>query len=186
MPQFGQVFPIAEDRNVELSSVEREMRRLWEGTGGSHREEDAHVTHVCTLNLVAFAPDARSAARASEAGAAITSRYPCRVIVATADRSGPDALDCSLSAYGHMAGTADKPICCERISLYASGKSVNQLAWAITPLLAPDVPVFVWLQGDPDPGEELYKRLLRIADRLIVDLQSATRPDRLFSSITTH
>lgn len=186
MPQYGQVYPIAEDRNVDLPSIERELRNLWQGTAETRDEADAPVTRVCTLNLVAVAPDARSACRASEAGTSITARYPCRVIVATVDRSGSDALEASVSAYCHPAGASSKPICCERISLYASGKSVSQIAWAVTPLLAADVPVFVWLQGDPDPGDDLYTRLVAIADRLVVDLQSSARPDRLLPVLAAY
>lgn len=186
MAEYGQVLPLAEDRNVDLASIEQELRRLSLGAADVRDDTNAPVTRVSILNLIALAPDARSACRASEAGTAITARYPCRVIVATADRSGSTGLEASISAYCHPAGPSAKPVCCERVSLYASGKCVDQLSWAITPLLVPDVPVFVWIQGDPDPGDLLHQRLIDMAERLIVDLQSAAHPERAIASLAAH
>ena len=183
MSDFAQVFSLAEDRSVDLRSVEQELRRLWMGSSETRDDQDAPVTRVCTLNLIAIAPDSRSATRASEVGTSITSRYPCRVIVGSIDEGSPDALDASISAYCHPISASAKPIFCERITLYASGKRAKDLPWAITPLLAPDVPVFVWLQGDPDLGRDLYQRLIALADRLVVDLQSANRPERLLPAM---
>lgn len=183
MAFFGPVSAVAEDRCVELSSVETELRRLWQGANDPAAKRDAPVTRVSTLNLVAVASNARAAARISEAGAAITARCPCRVIVATVDPDAPDSLEASISAYCHSGGTGAKPICCERISLYASGESAPHLAWAITPLLAPDVRVFVWISGDVDPGSDLFRRLSDLADRLIVDFQSSEHPQRLVAAL---
>lgn len=185
MAQLGQVFPLVEDRSVDLARVDQELRALWQGHE-DRDDEKAPATRICLLNLVAIAQDARSASRASEACTAVTAGYPCRVIMVTADAHGADGIETSISAYCHPGSGAQKPLCCERIDIAASGDSVGQLGWAVTPLLAPDVPVFIWWQGDIDPGNHLYSRLVNHADRLIVDFQSFSQPNQSLRALAAY
>ncbi|MDQ2730329.1 MAG: glucose-6-phosphate dehydrogenase assembly protein OpcA [Armatimonadota bacterium] len=185
MAQLGQVFPLAEDRSVDLASVIQELRALWQGHD-DRDDEKSPATRICLLNLVAVAQEARSASRASEACTAITAGYPCRVIMVTADAHASDGIETSISAYCHPGSGSSKPLCCERIDISASGASVAQLGWAVTPLLAADVPVFIWWQGDVDPTDPLYSRLVNHADRLIVDFGSFSQPDQSLRALEAY
>jgi hypothetical protein len=66
-------------------------------------------------------------------------------------------------------------VCCEQIRLVVGGDAGRRAAGAVIPLLVPDLPVFLWCAGTPPWENEFFRRLLDVADRLIVD--SRTFPD---------
>jgi len=79
------------------------------------------------------------------------------------------ALTASITAHCHLAGGGHKQVCCEQISIYASGKSVAHLRAAVLPLLESDLPTALWWNGNFLEKAELFRRLSGVSDRLIYD-----------------
>jgi glucose-6-phosphate dehydrogenase assembly protein OpcA len=160
---------------VDVKSLGKELRRLWETTAEATPGGAAVLTRACTRNLVALASDAAEAARASELIAAVADRHPTRAFVVRANAgpgADPEALTAYLEARCLLRG-GGRHVCCEQITLDVGENARRRAAGTIVPLLVPDLPVFVWVMGDVDWDDELLVRLLDVADRLVVDSRRA-------------
>jgi glucose-6-phosphate dehydrogenase assembly protein OpcA len=80
-----------------------------------------------------------------------------------------DELSASITAHCHLAGGEQKQVCCEQISIYASGPSVEHCAAAVLPLLESDLPTVVWWQGNFLKRPDSFRRLSAVADRIFYD-----------------
>jgi glucose-6-phosphate dehydrogenase assembly protein OpcA len=200
---------------ADVSGVERELRRLWSSldsaaASSAAASAGAQITRICTLTFLAVVRngDRRQAAALAER---LGERYPSRSIVvdlnpaedARARQNG--RLGVEIALYCHARGsTGRQAVCCEQIAVTASGRAIARVPALITPLLVPDLPVYVWCPDDPpaggpaiagdtvrsrggsgggatlgpapDPAAELLRRLAEAADALIVDSAVMHRP----------
>jgi glucose-6-phosphate dehydrogenase assembly protein OpcA len=180
-----ETFTAGSETAVDVARVERQLRELWQLAAESQKGQ---ITRASLLNLVAYTETDAARDHATEVISSLTSRHPCRAIVLLCRASGPlaagvnpttageppalqlpDELSASITAHCHLAGGGGKQVCCEQISIHASGKSVAHVAAAVLPLLESDLPTVVWWQGNfllrPDP----LKRLSTVADRIFFD-----------------
>lgn len=159
---------------VDVRSLGRELRRLWEETSAP-RGGGRAITRACTRNLVALARHAGEAAAVTAAVVAASDRHPVRAFVIEAGPpSNPDALEAWLTAHCQLSA-GGRHVCCEQIHLIVGGNASLRAAGAVLPLLVPDLPVFLWCTGAPPWDDESFQRLLDVAGKLLVD--SATFPD---------
>jgi glucose-6-phosphate dehydrogenase assembly protein OpcA len=114
-----------------------------------------------TLNLIVVAPDAEGVEAAVEALEHVGPSHPLRAIVAT---PADGELRASVAS-SCWVGASDRQVCSERVVVEAGAKALPS---AVTSLLVPDLPVFLWWQGPFDEGG-LAKELSRLASRVIVD-----------------
>ena len=63
-------------------------------------------------------------------------------------------------------GASDRQVCSERVLVEAAPKALPS---AVTSLLVPDLPVFLWWQGPFDRSDRLAAELAGLASRVIVD-----------------
>ena len=148
---------------VDVAGIERQLCELWQMAG-------EQVTRASLFNLVAFTETEAARDHATEIISALTSRHPCRAIVLLAQPAEPvDELTASITAHCHLAGGGQKQVCCEQISIYASGKSVSHLATAVLPLLESDLPSVLWWNGNFLEQPELFRRLGAVSDRVLFD-----------------
>ncbi|HEV2357670.1 MAG TPA: glucose-6-phosphate dehydrogenase assembly protein OpcA [bacterium] len=167
----------------DVEGIERELRRLWSsldtapaGAGGTA----AQVTRICTLTLIAVVRNGRpdeAAAMAERLGA----RYPCRSIVLDVSPASRDRLDVATALYCHESEAPARPtVGCEQITVAASGRALARVPALVLPLLVTDLPVYIWWPDDlpapRDPEGDLLRRLVEVADLLIVDSSAMTRP----------
>jgi glucose-6-phosphate dehydrogenase assembly protein OpcA len=113
-----------------------------------------------TLNLVVHAPDADRVDAAIEALEHVGPSHPLRAIVAT---PAEGELRASVAS-SCWVGASDRQVCSERVLVEAKAKALPS---AVTALLVPDLPVFLWWQGPMDGG--LVGELAGLASRVIVD-----------------
>lgn len=154
-----EVFP---RRGVDIERIESELRAMW--------REARTSTRACMGNLVVVCPDAEDLRRATGHLARITAAYPSRAIALCGDvdapTSGPDAW---ITAHCRFSPGQSKQVCCEQITLQASGAAVDQLPSAVRSLLLADLPVSVWWRGSIERAGALHERLAALADHLVVD-----------------
>jgi glucose-6-phosphate dehydrogenase assembly protein OpcA len=115
-----------------------------------------------TLNLIVHAPDAQRVDAAIEALEHVGPSHPLRAIVATpveGELRASVASSCWL-------GASDRQVCSERVLVEATAKALPS---AVTSLLVPDLPVFLWWQGPFDHEGRLAGELAGLASRVVVD-----------------
>lgn len=115
-----------------------------------------------TLNLIVHAPDADLVDSAIEALEHVGPSHPLRAIVATPTKG---ELHASVAS-SCWVGASDRQVCSERVLIEASAKALPS---AVTSLLVPDLPVFLWWQGPFDHEGGLAAELAGLASRVVVD-----------------
>lgn len=164
---------------VEVQAIGKELRRLWQASD----QAGGTIVRACTRNLIALARNDEEALFMSQAIAHVVDRHPARAFLVHRDSGGEaDRLEASLTAHCRVRGEG-RHVCCEQIELSVGSAAGRRAAAAIGPLLVPDLPVFVWVMGDPPWQDELFERLLDVADRLLVDSTSASDPEQFLADL---
>ena len=115
-----------------------------------------------TLNLIVHASDADRVDSAIEALEHVGPSHPLRAIVATPTKG---ELHASVAS-SCWVGASDRQVCSERVLVAASARALPS---AVTSLLVPDLPVFLWWQGPLDHTGGLAAELAGLASRVVVD-----------------
>jgi len=157
--------------SVDVASVEKELRKLWQGMAEDAQGPGGHpIIRSCVLNLVVFAEGEASEDRVSGILAQVTARWPARGLVLLPRPERPESgMRASVTAQCVPWSGGHKQLCSEQIILTADGGAVEDLPGAVRPLLAPEVPVVLWWRGVPDVRRPLFQRLSEISSRVIVD-----------------
>ena len=145
--------------NRVLAEMHREMLRTGGIEGGSVR--------LSVLNLVAATADVDSADLASQAVGRLGARHPARAIIIIADPEGREQIEADLSL---QCSTIDAgQVCAEQVRLHVGGEAAYHLASVVTPLLVPDIPVYLWLIGSPPLRQAFGQDAVAICERVIID-----------------
>jgi glucose-6-phosphate dehydrogenase assembly protein OpcA len=174
MPSTAQLetFTGGSETAVDVARIERQLHDLWQLAAES---EKGQITRASLFNLVAYTETDADRDHATEVISTLTSRHPCRAIVLLSKPDEPaDELTASITAHCHLAGGGQKQVCCEQISMYASGKSVAHIAAAVLPLLESDLPAVLWWRGNLLERPDMFRRLSDVSDRVLFD--SSTWP----------
>jgi glucose-6-phosphate dehydrogenase assembly protein OpcA len=144
-----------DDETSDLAAVESMLRAA---RGGDRTGS----VRAITLNLIVHAPDAERVEAAIEALEHVGPSHPLRAIVAT---PGDGDLRASVASSCWVGGS-ERQVCSERVLVEAHAKALPS---AVTSLLVPDLPVFLWWQGPFTDDEGLADALAALASRLVVD-----------------
>ncbi len=155
---------------VEPREIERVLGDLWRASAG----DDSSLIHVRTINLVVFAPVTHATPELHQAIAIASVQHPGRTIALLADDSHAGSPRASVSIACRVAN-GGKQICGELITI-SGGDGGAALPSLAASLLVPGVPTFVWWLGDPRADDELWRRLIDLADRVIVDSRTWRSP----------
>jgi glucose-6-phosphate dehydrogenase assembly protein OpcA len=145
--------------NRVLAQMHREMLRNGGIEGGAVR--------LSVLNLVAACVDENSADMATQAVGRLGAKHPARAIIIVADPDGDDRIEADLSL--QCSAIEAGQVCAEQVRLQVSGEAAYHLASVVTPLLVPDVPVYLWLIGAPPLRQAFGQDAVAICERLIID-----------------
>jgi glucose-6-phosphate dehydrogenase assembly protein OpcA len=176
--QFNQqAIPVAATLDVQV--VERELNRLWtENTEAASSHDETAVLRARVLNLMVYVTDEASLDEVNNILALVSATHPCRVLVMLAETNEPDRdIEMFVSAYCQSSsGEHSRHLCCEHVMLRARGQFAVELPSAATPLLVPDLPVFLWWRDVPRLSDPTFLSLCRASDRVIIDSADFTRP----------
>ncbi len=145
--------------NRVLAEMHREMLRSGGIEGGAVR--------LSVLNLVAACVDEAGANVAALAVGRLAATHPARAIIIVADADAGDHIEADVSLKCLLLD-ADQ-VCAEQVSLHVGGEVAYHLASVVTPLLVPDIPVYLWLVGSPPLRQAFGQDAVAICERLIID-----------------
>ena len=145
--------------NRVLAEMHREMLRSSGIEGG--------VVRLSVLNLVATCVDVGSADMATQAVGRLGAKHPARAIIILADPDGEDRIDADISLQCSAVDAGQ--VCAEQVRVQVGGEVAYHLASVVTPLLVPDIPVYLWLIGSPSLQQAFGQDAVAICERLIID-----------------
>ncbi len=129
------------------------------------------------FNLVIADPGGAAGPMIDAATGALLGRRPARIIRLAAAADGDAGLEAGSPAVSGRCspGTLDRGVCLEEIELRGSRDPLGGGAGAWAPLLARDIPTFLWIAGPWTPAD-LRREACAHADKLIVDGSLAGDP----------
>jgi hypothetical protein len=149
--------------DVSVAAIERELARLRGTSDQGPRLRTSVMTHLAWLPV-----EWVGAARATLAG--LAERHPSRTILLEPEPdAGSDGIDTRLSLESFPLDNVARHVCSEVIELRLRGRRCQAPASVVTPLLIPDLPVFLRWRGRPPFAAGELEQLVEVADRLIVD-----------------
>ena len=150
--------------SVELDQMERELKKLWEESGGTK-------TRASLVNLAIYSEEADSLARNTELISRVTEQLACRAIVINVNRAAEkDHVEAWINAHCHAGDDRTKQVCSEQLSFHIEGPCVRLLTSIVFSHLDSDLPFYLWWQGEfHDPMDS---ELWAWVDRLIYDSQA--------------
>jgi glucose-6-phosphate dehydrogenase assembly protein OpcA len=172
---------IEEPRGVDISLVERELTRLWKDASEDQEARGASpVIRACSMNLVVVMDDASRAAAIGELVGDVSVSHPSRIFLVVLDAPGEQPrLDAWVSARCSLPMPGRNQVCCEEITLTASGSETEKVSGIVMALLVPDLPTMVIWKSDAVLEESGIGSFLHLADRVIVDSSELDRPEGL-------
>jgi len=147
-----------------LNAVERTLDSF-------HREvlqsgDDHNAVRLAVANIVAACTDAADAEHAVDVLCALGERHPARVIVILANPQRDPVIEADIS-FRCLPDT--QRICSELVRLVVQGEPALHLASIVTPLLMPDIGVFLWLVGAPRLAQAFHSDTVAMCERIVLD-----------------
>ncbi len=197
MNTFQSLETFSEPRYISIAGIERELQRLWR----SAVEADQAILRASSLNLLIFSPSPEDADAVTAMLNDLVARHPGRVVIMVeGERTEEPGLEAWVSAYCLTTGAGRKHLCCEQVIIVAHGDARYDLPSAVIPLVVADLPVVLCWRGKetvesafprqeiPEQhshtsrrgaspfGDQIFDRLARTCDRIIVDSDRFENP----------
>ncbi len=151
---------------VDPRAIEDEFGRIWREASGAGSDESS--IRVRVLNLVAIASSDDDRDRFEDVMQVLPQRHPCRGLLAVA-APAYDRLGATISAHCWPSGSARRHVCSEEVVLTGALHQQRELASVVLALLVPELPIAVWLMGEPALRGDLAARVLDAADSALLD-----------------
>jgi glucose-6-phosphate dehydrogenase assembly protein OpcA len=153
---------------IDVGAIERELTALWQQAS---EDEDHGVIRSSILNLLVYVPHTSNAAEVDELLTDITASHPSRAVLMIANQNASEArLEARVTSRCTLPTGTSKQVCCEQVTITASGDGVAEVPSAVTPLLLADLPVYLWWRAVPSIKDKtLFRKLADISDRVIID-----------------
>jgi Glucose-6-phosphate dehydrogenase subunit len=133
-----------------------------------HEDDPEPDLRTSVLTHMAWVPgEWQDAATATLAG--LAERHPSRTLLLFPQPEEDDGLAARISLECHELPGLKRHLCNEVIELRLRGNRTKAPASIATPLLLPDLPVFLRWRGRPPFATDEFKQLIDLTDRLIVD-----------------
>lgn len=165
----GKDVTVTEPISVEVASVEGELANIWlKATEGGIPGITAPMTRVLLSNLLVYAATDADANKAKAVVSEIAANHPARVVIADAQQGEQGKeLKADVSMICNITDRG-KTLCGEEIRIHPHGLAQSALG-TILPILAPDLPIYLWAPGELIPNDEVLPELAHIADHWVVD-----------------
>lgn len=153
---------------INVGEIEQELTSLWQQAS---EHEDGGIMRASTLNLLVFVTSETEAARLDETLTEITAAHPSRAILIIANGDSQEhALDAQVTSRCTLATATSKQVCCEQVTINATGSEVAEVPSAVAPLIVSDLPVYLWWCAVPRITDKVtFRRLADLSDRVIID-----------------
>jgi glucose-6-phosphate dehydrogenase assembly protein OpcA len=193
MPDTTQLesFTSGEETAIDLPGIQRQLKALWQLAAQSENATASRIiTRASLINLVAICPTESVRDHVSQVISELTGRHPCRAIVVLLDEEKTKpSMTATITAHCHLAGGGRKQVCCEQISIKATGAAIQQTASTVLSLLESDLPTVLWWNHNFLDHNELFSRFIGATDRVVFDTSVWPQPPpitRLSETIDNH
>lgn len=156
--------------DVGVTEVERALCELRKASD----EERAPDLRTSVMTHIAWVPEEWQEA-ALDTLEGLAEQHPSRTILLFPAPAARDGLDAKAIVLAHDVPDAPRHVAAEVVELKLRGNRSRAPGSIVTPLLIPELPVFVRWRGRPPFGADELEQLVDVADRLVVD--SAEWPD---------
>ena len=165
---------------VEAGAIESAFDDIWRDA--SSGALDSSSVRLRISNVLIWGSEQDAGDRFEHLMDSLAQQHPCRGILA-AQADDATKVESAISAHCWRTASGGKHICSEEILLRASRTMQNELASVVLALLVPELPVHLWLVGDPDLHRRVPDEILEVADRLYVDSASGAVVANSFAAI---
>lgn len=163
---------------IQLANIDEELSRLW------NEEQGKDKIRACLFNLIIYSQKTERASFCKEMIRSVISKFPCRVIVITAeDNAKEDYLRTSVTTETVAIGEAQ--IFCEIILIEVGNKQTERVSFIILPHILPDLPVYLLWTQDPATENTILPHLVPFAKRVIFDSEATVNLQKFSQSILT-
>jgi glucose-6-phosphate dehydrogenase assembly protein OpcA len=169
--------PYWEMRGTSVRAVEAELARLWHqatSDGGNDgmvvTEKGSQQARTSVLNLIVNVPDRSDSDRILSTLLSLETRHPSRAVVLQADpNSDGDPIDARIATHCRDGENGTGRICFEQLALTVRGEAARHLDGIVAPLVIHDLPIEVWWPGDPPFDDPVFRQLVDLGDRLVIN-----------------
>ena len=154
---------------ISSDSIESALVAAWQAATAS--ADPAHPpARASVLSLIACVVSPTTAADVLDAVHHLTQQHPSRALILAPDATfGDRDLAVWTSTECMTRESFDQPVCVEQIVIAARGEAPRHLPPLADQLVSPDLPTFLWWTGDLPADDWLFRRLVILSDRVIVD-----------------
>jgi glucose-6-phosphate dehydrogenase assembly protein OpcA len=158
-------------KTFSVAVVERQLTELWAKTTAELDDESKTVLRSRVANLLVFLSNEDALSEVTKWIESLTAAHPGRVLLVLGARDADDSdIEVSVRSLCQTdKRTGARRLCGELITLKAHGKFVVELPSAALPLLVSDLLTFVYWRNALNPSDEVFRKLLVAADRLVID-----------------
>ncbi len=150
-----------------MAEIERELTSLWKQASS---DDDSGVIRASMLNLITYASGDTNVAELDDQIIEITAAHPCRAIVLLIGDSRESSISAEVTSRCTVPTAMTRQVCCEQVTIKASGEHIDEAPSVIAPLLISDLPVYLWWRALARAGDRaMFRRLVDISDRVIID-----------------
>ncbi len=166
-------------KRISMERAEEELSFLWRLAADNVRTSQNINVRTSVLNFVICASDLESAQRASVLIRDLSSTHIARVILLILDEDSGTPASVStwvtLRSFSIISDLMRHHF--EQITTIVTGSAVRSVANIIQPLLKPELPAYIWWLNDPPRDETLFRNLMQLSSRVIVDSNSFLKPE---------
>jgi glucose-6-phosphate dehydrogenase assembly protein OpcA len=169
---------------INVALIERELTSLWQQASD---EEHSGVMRASTLNLLIFATSSADASELDSTLSEVTAAHPSRAILIVADRQSQESvISAEVTSRCALPTATSKQVCCEQVTIKASGSQLGEVPSAVAPLVVPDLPVYLWWHAVPRITDKItFRKLADLSDRVIIDSADFNDPHGDLASMAT-
>jgi len=173
---------------LDTGKIHDELNRLWGELGGPLKGGDAPGEMIAepnfgggglmranTLNLLAVARNPNDATHIVESVSRLRDFLPSRTIillsrdVQESDNSNNKIFDVHVELREQRRQDGKTGLRFETITISADHEAFGGMASLVSPLIVAELPDFLWWPGGDFSRNELFRDLLKVVDRVIVD-----------------
>lgn len=170
---------------LDTGDIHDQLNLLWAQLGGPPHAGQAMGEMVAephfgggglmranTLNLIAVARNARDASLITDSVAHLRDFLPSRTLILAirnSDDKRASAYDIRLELKEQVTGKDSPAFRFETITIFCDRAQIGHLASLVSPLMAAELPDFLWWPGGDFSRNALFRDLSDIVDRIVVD-----------------
>jgi len=146
---------------VEIGSIDRELKKLWEQGGGA-------LTRASLVNFAVYCRGREAMVRNTGLISKLMQTHACRaILIGLEPEVAPMGVHAWIDAHCHITREGAKQVCCEQLSFLLEGDAGSLIPNIVFSHLDSDLPLYLWWQGDFT--ESADQQLWSWVDRLFFD-----------------